>query len=345
MGLAKITKRMSKNLRRIFISTEVARSHRMAEWRGPRICFCRCLPYSHPPSSMFFLKAFRMKARRAIVAVLIPSLVSAILALSLVNLPTASAQVRHAATQTDWPVYGGQSADDRYSALHQIDRTNVHKLKVAWTFDTKEPGGLQTNPLIVGRVLFGFTPTQKVIALDATTGKNLWTFSTGTPGLQPTRGLSYWTDGTQSILFAGLLSNLYAINPATGKLVSSFGDGGKIDLRKDLNEKDVTQSFAALTTPGLIYQDMIIVGFRAPETEPALHGDIRAYDVHTGKLRWIFHTIPLPGAPGYETWPKDAWKVTGSANNWAGMALDERRGIVYVPTGSAVTDFYGADRI
>lgn len=251
----------------------------------------------------------------------------------------------HPAVRTDWPVYGGQSADDRYSPLHQIDRTNVHKLKVAWTFDTNEKGGLQTNPLIVGRVMFGFTPSQKVIALDAATGKHLWTFDSGTPGLQPTRGLSYWTDGTQSILFAGLLSNLYAIDPANGKLVSSFGEGGKIDLRKDLTEGDISQAFAALTSPGLVYKDMIIVGFRAPETQPALRGDIRAYDVHSGKLRWIFHTVPRPGEPGYETWPKDAWKVTGAANNWAGMALDEKRGIVYVPTGSAVNDFYGADRI
>jgi glucose dehydrogenase len=251
----------------------------------------------------------------------------------------------HPASRTDWPVYGGQSADDRYSALHQIDRTNVHKLKVAWTFDTQEAGGLQTNPLIVGRVMFAFTPSQKVIALDASTGKKLWTFDSGTPGLQPTRGLSYWTDGTQSILFAGLLSNLYAIDPVSGRLVSSFGDGGKIDLRKDLTEGDISQAFAALTSPGLVYKDMIIVGFRAPETQPALRGDIRAYDVHTGKLRWIFHTVPRPGEPGYETWPKDAWKVTGAANNWAGMALDEKRGIVYVPTGSAVNDFYGADRI
>jgi glucose dehydrogenase len=251
----------------------------------------------------------------------------------------------HSGAHRDWPVYGGQVAGDHYSPLLQINRGNVHSLKVAWTFDTKEQGGLQTNPLIIGRSLFAFTPTQKVIALDAATGKQLWVFNSGTPGLQPTRGLSYWTDGSHSILFAGLLSYLYALDPATGKPIASFGEDGRIDLRKDLNEKDVTQSFAALTSPGLIYKDMIIVGFRAPETQPALHGDIRAYDVRTGKLRWIFHTIPYPGEPGYETWPKDAWKVTGAANNWAGMALDERRGVVYVPTGSAVTDFYGADRI
>lgn len=245
----------------------------------------------------------------------------------------------------DWPAYDGQYQGDHYSALQQINRANVHLLHQAWVFDTGEKGGLQTNPLIIGRVLYAFTPTQKVVALYAASGKHLWTFDPGTQGLQPTRGFSYWTDGTHATLFAGILSNLYALDPATGKPIPSFGDNGKIDLRNDLIHGDASKQFAALTSPGVIYKDMIIIGFRAPETKPALPGDIRAYDVRTGKLRWIFHTIPHPGEAGYDTWPKDAWKTAGSANNWAGMAVDDKRGIVYVPTGSAVSDFYGYDRI
>ncbi len=261
----------------------------------------------------------------------------------------ASTAMKPEVERSDWPVYGGQSAGDHYSALRQINRENVGKLKVAWTFDTEEKGGLQTNPLIVGETLYACTPSQKVIALEGATGRKLWSFNAGTLGGQPKRGLSYWTDGAHSILFAGLLHELYALDPVTGKPIASFGDGGRIDLRKGLAETDASQnlqaqSFLAMTSPGVIYKDMIIVGFRAPETQPALHGDIRAYDVHTGALRWSFHTIPHPGEPGYETWPEEAWKTTGAANDWAGMALDERRGIVYAPTGSAVNDFYGGDR-
>ncbi len=274
------------------------------------------------------------------------SLAAAVLLITAIVLePGSSAHAASGTKQQDWPVYGGDVMQDRYSSLTQINRKNVSRLRVAWTLRTGKQGGLQTNPLIVGGVLYGLTPTQEVFALDGATGKKLWTFTSGKPGLQPVRGLSYWTDGKQKRLFVGLLSYLYALDPATGKPLASFGDNGRIDLRKDLGEEDVADSFAALTTPGVIYKDTIIVGFRAPETKPALRGDIRAYDVHTGQLRWIFHTIPRPGEPGYETWPAHAWKQSGSANNWAGMALDRERGIIYVPTGSAVDDFYGGDRL
>jgi quinoprotein glucose dehydrogenase len=247
-----------------------------------------------------------------------------------------------------WPVYGGQAAQDHYSSLSQINRRNVNKLKVAWTLDLGEQGSrvgsLQANPLIIGRVLYTLTPSLKVIALDAASGKLLWKFDSGVESGQPSRGLTYWTDEKESRLFAGIMNFLYALDPATGKPIESFGENGRIDLRKGLRGDYRLQSIA-LTSPGIIYKDLIIVGGRNPEAKPAPPGDIRAFDVHSGALRWRFHTIPNPGELGYSTWPKDAWRTAGAANNWAGMSLDLQRGIVYVPTGSAVSDYYGGDRV
>lgn len=245
---------------------------------------------------------------------------------------------------TDWPIYGGQLEGDHYSPLTQINQRNISKLKVAWTFDTHETGGLQTTPLIVGRVLYGLTPSQKVFALDAATGKQLWQFDSGIKGTQPNRGLTWWSQGSENRLFVGVMNFLYCLDPATGMPIASFGENGRIDLRKNLRG-DYTKQSIALTAPGIIYKDLIVVGGRNPETHPAPPGDIRAFDVHTGALRWAFHTIPHPGEVGYDTWPKDAWMTAGAANNWSGMSLDAQRGILYVPTGSAVDDFYGADRV
>ena len=255
-----------------------------------------------------------------------------------------ASQVEGSGVSNDWPVYGGQAADDHYSDLTQINRTNVKTLGVAWKYDTGETGGMETSPVIVGHVLYAYTPSQKVIALHAASGKLLWKFDSGIKGQQPARGVAYWTDGKESRVFAGVMNYLYALDAATGKPILSFGENGRIDLRKNLRGDYKAQSIA-LTTPGIVYKDLIIVGGRNPETPPAPPGDIRAFDVHTGALRWRFRTIPRPGEPGYKTWPKDAWKTAGSANNWAGMALDQQKGIVYVPTGSAVPDFYGASRV
>jgi glucose dehydrogenase len=259
------------------------------------------------------------------------------------NKPVPKQTSTHSQT-VDWPIYGGQPENDHYSFLTQINRQNVKQLRLAWTFDTHEKGGLQTSPLIVGRTLFAYTPSQKVIALDATNGLLLWTFDSGIKGTQPGRGLTYWHNGNESRLFAGVMNYLYALDPSTGKPVATFAEGGRIDLRKQLRG-DYEQQSIALTTPGVIYKDLIIVGGRNPETHPAPPGDIRAFDVRSGALRWSFHTIPHPGEEGYETWPREAWRKSGSANNWAGMTVDAARGIVYVPTGSSVFDFYGADRI
>ena len=244
----------------------------------------------------------------------------------------------------DWPAYGGAPESTHYSSLAQINRGNVKDLTVAWTFDTGEQGGLQTSPIIVDGMLFGITPTQKVFALDAATGKLLWKFDSGIKGTQPDRGLAYWSGEKDKRILVGVMNFLYALDAATGKPIGTFGTDGRIDLRGDLGRPPERQS-VALTSPGIVYKDLIIVGGRNPETLPAAPGDVRAYDVRSGKLRWVFHTIPHPGEFGYETWPKDAWKYSGAANNWAGMAVDAKRGIVYVPTGSAAFDFYGANRV
>lgn len=245
----------------------------------------------------------------------------------------------------DWPVYGGVLENNHYSRLAQINRTNVKQLVVAWSYDTEEEGGLQTSPIIVKGVLYGVTPTQKVFALDAATGKLKWEFDSRIKGTQPDRGLSFWTNGKNSRILVGVTNFLYALDATTGKPITTFGKQGRIDLRENLQRQPAKSQSIYLTSPGVVYKDLVIVGGRNPETLPAPPGNIRAYDVRTGKLRWSFHTIPHPGEFGYDTWPKQAWKTSGAANNWAGMALDSKRGLLFVPTGSAAFDFYGGDRL
>jgi quinoprotein glucose dehydrogenase len=248
-------------------------------------------------------------------------------------------------TEVSWTAYGGGPEDNRYSALKQIDTTNVRRLQVVWTYDTGDPAAAsETQPIMVDGTLFGVTPAHRIVALDAATGRLKWRFDSGMQGRGPNRGVVYWAAGNDQRIFAAVQSFVYALNAQTGEAIKTFGQNGRIDLREALGREPSLQS-VVLTTPGIIYKDLLIVGGRNPESLPAISGDVRAYDVRTGKVRWTFHTIPHPGEIGYDTWPKDAWEYSGAANNWAGMALDEKRGIVYVPTGSAATDFYGADRL
>ena len=244
----------------------------------------------------------------------------------------------------DWAVYGGTPENNHFSPLKQINRSNVKQLTVAWTFDTEEEGGLQTSPIVVDGVLYGLTPSQKVFALNAATGKLLWKFDSGIKGTQPDRGLAYWSDNKEHRVLVAVMNFVYALDAATGRPISSFGKDGRIDLREDLGRDPAAESIY-MTSPAVIYKDLMIVGGRESETLPASPGDVRAYEVRSGKLRWSFHTIPHPGEFGNDTWPKEAWKTSGAANNWAGMTVDTQRGIVYVPTGSAAFDFYGADRV
>jgi quinoprotein glucose dehydrogenase len=251
------------------------------------------------------------------------------------------------ATQSDWPTTGGTPGNSHYSSLAQINRANVAKLKEAWRFETGEEGGLETTPTVIDGILYGLTPSKKVIALEAATGKQLWVFDSGVKAPAANRGLTWWTssaNSTEHRILVGIANFLYAIDPATGKPIASFGANGRIDLRANLGREPIEKQSVSLNTPGVIYKDLIIVGSAVPETIPAPPGDIRAYDVRTGALRWSFHTLPHPGEAGYETWSPDSWKTSGAANNWCGMAIDPTRGIVYVPTGSSVPDFYGAGR-
>ena len=245
----------------------------------------------------------------------------------------------------DWPAYGGNAEGTRYSPLTQIDRSNVARLQLAWQYDPGDSptnGRFQGQPIVVNGILYTTTPGSNLVALDGATGKVKWSW---TPGERSSvRGLTYWTDGKEQRLLAAFGRYIYAVDAKSGKSFDDFGRGGRIDLHYDLG-RDPKQQSVSLTTPGVIYKDLYIVGGRTSEGLPASLGDVRAYDVRTGRLRWTFHTIPRPGEFGYGTWPKKAWTYTGAANNWAGMAVDANRGIVYVPTGSAAADFYGANRV
>ena len=254
-------------------------------------------------------------------------------------------------TYREWRAYGGGPENIQYSALDQINRKNVHRLKVAWSFDTGDAysgSEMQCNPIVIDGVLFATTPRLRVIALDAATGKLHWSFDPHegpqTDRLRRNRGVTWWSDGRQERLFFVSRNFLFALDARSGKPIPDFGDRGRVDLREGLGRDPETISISA-TTPGVIYNDLLILGSILSEALPSPPGDIRAYDVRTGELRWSFHTIPHPGELGYETWPKDAWKYSGGANNWAGMSLDEERGLLFVPTGSAAFDFYGANRL
>lgn len=262
--------------------------------------------------------------------------------LFVLTVPAASLPAQN----LDWPVYGGNFESTHYSPLAQINKSNIKQLVIAWSYDTGETGGLQTSPIEIDGTLYGISPSQKIFALDAATGKPKWKFDSGVLGTQPDRGLAFWSspDKKERRIIVGVMNFVYELDAETGQPIPTFGNQGRIDLREGLG-RDVSTAFFSMTSPAVVYKDLFIVGGRLPETLPALPGDIRAYDVHTGKQQWIFHTIPHPGEFGYDTWPKDAWEKSGAANNWAGMSLDERTGIVYVPTGSASFDFYGGDRI
>ena len=248
---------------------------------------------------------------------------------------------------TKWASYLGGPDRNHYSTLSQINPENIRGLKLAWSYKAPDSGQMQMNPLVIDTILYGVTAALRVVALHAASGEELWRFGDSLKVWHSTsRGVSYWENGQDKRIFFTRGPELYALDALTGIPVASFGDKGKIDLRSGMPEH-ARNKFVISNTPGTVYENLIIMPLRVSEDVGAAPGDIMAFNTITGKVEWVFHTIPYPDESGYDTWGDPALhskSVVGAANNWAGMALDEAGGVLYVPTGSAAPDFYGGMR-
>ena len=280
---------------------------------------------------------------------------------AVITLAVVTVGCKQKAAYTEWKVMGGSKDGIHYSSLSQIDTANVAKLAVAWTYHTNDmdsahPAQIQCNPIIIDGVLYGTSPQMKLFAVDAATGKQKWIYNPfdtallkNNPSyyfmLNTCRGITYWSDGKDDKrIFFTAGSFLNCVNADNGEPEKSFGTDGKIDLHDNLG-RDVKNLYVTSTSAGMVYKDLIIIGTRVDEGANAAPGHIRAFDVRTGEIKWIFHTIPQPGEFGYDTWEDTtAYKHIGGANSWSGFSLDEDRGMVFAPTGSASFDFYGGKR-
>jgi quinoprotein glucose dehydrogenase len=250
------------------------------------------------------------------------------------------ARAQRPSSPREWRDYAGGPDSSRFVAATQITRDNVHRLQMEWSY----PGG-QTdfNPVVVRGTVYGRGPNDSFVALDAATGRQLWIYE-GVKGFN-VRGVNYWenADASDRRLIYSVNNFLQQLDAQTGEPIASFGDKGRVDLRVGL-ERDPAKVNQQSRTPGRVFENLIIMGSATNQEYDSALGDIRAFDVRTGKLVWTFHTVPRPGEFGYETWPADAWKTVGGANNWGEMSIDAARGIVYVPTGSGKYNFYGGYR-
>ena len=265
------------------------------------------------------------------------------LALLLVALGAAAAQ-----DHTAWRDYGGSPDSAQYSALIQVNRSNVNRLALAWSYSTADGQKYSFNPLMAHGVLYVMAKRHSIVALDARTGKELWTYTPDPPpAIVTRRGIGYWEsrDGTDRRLLFAADHALQELDARTGKPILSFGTRGRVDLKQGLGRDPKTLTLVQSTTPGRVFENLIVLGSATNQGYGSAPGDIRAFDVRTGKLVWTFHTIPHPGESGYGTWPPDAWKTVGGANVWSELSLDMARGVLYAPTASAKYNFYGADRI
>ena len=251
----------------------------------------------------------------------------------------------HAPLYTTWSDYGGSADSMQYSALSQIDKSNVNQLKLAWFLPAPGPTGrFSFNPLVIKGIMYVIGKDNAVYAVDAATGKQVWVHPV--EGHPTNRGFNFWQSKDQSDQRLILTVDQYIqeINIKTGITINTFGKDGRVDLREGLGRDFSTFREIQSGTPGRVFENLLLMGSAPGEMYGSPPGDIRAYDVHTGAIRWQFHTIPHPGEPGYETWPADAWKYIGGVNTWGELSVDEKHGIAYFPLGSPTYDLYGADR-
>lgn len=246
-----------------------------------------------------------------------------------------------------WPTFGHDVSNNKFSTLTNIDTVNVAQLKEVWRYeDNRDDGGVYFNPIMVDNRVIGLMPSNKLVALEASTGKLLWEFTPDSSSIPNwSKGMTYHRGNPDRIfLISG--GTLYAINAERGTVMQDFGINGRVDFYAGLEVPDSMRALVPVSSnaPGVVYNDLFIVGCKVPDELPSTPGDIRAFNINTGKLEWVFHVIPKPGEFGAETWAADARQRNGGANCWAGMALDEARGIVFIPTASPSFDFYGADR-
>jgi quinoprotein glucose dehydrogenase len=245
----------------------------------------------------------------------------------------------------NWPINGGEN-NIRFSPLTQINKSNVKSLQVAWTYDSRDAfkdSEMQSNPIVVEGVLYATTPTLKVVAVNAASGAEIWKFDPSDGAGARTRFRHRGVTVHADRVFVTYRNFLFALDKATGQPIASFGANGRVDLREGLDRPAAGLSVSA-STPGVVFEDLLILPSSVPETLPGTPGHLRAFDVKTGRQRWVFHTIPQPGEFGHETWPRDAYRLSGGANAWAGVTVDQQRGLVFAATGSASFDFYGVNR-
>lgn len=248
-------------------------------------------------------------------------------------------------TKSSWKDYGGGPDQSKYVEAEDINKNTVSQLQVAWTYSTEDNRVYQWNPIIIDTIMYVLAKNSSLVALNIQTGKEIWIHANlrGISG----RGINYWEskDRKDRRLLFQMNNYLQAIDALTGKSILSFGDKGLVDLKEGFDRDPATIGRVQSNTPGKIFENLLLLGSAPGEGYVSMPGNLRAFDVVTGKLVWTFHTVPHPGEYGYDTWPKDAYKYIGGVNTWGEISVDEKRGIAYYPLGSPTFDYYGGDRI